>query len=305
MTFTPLFPYAVTATSATDVASGPTSLTIAGDAVAFTTVTLSTGSYAFSLDARTRGATRRPRCSRSICRDDGDARLVLALHPGRRRDRHRHVAVVARRWAAAPAEVNAERTPRGAGRRRAAGGATAAGGAARCRRRRPAARPGLPVARLAARDAGAAPLDAAVDETARAFAPCTRRWSRRRPRRRACTAPSSGSQVPAPPEAKTLVEMKQRGVPQDVLVAVREQHLPRPARARHRAALARRRRGRRSAAAATVGPATGGPGDRHPRPPRRRLGVSVRPRATCTWAASHLRKSRTRQSPRSSRRSRR
>ena len=52
VTFTPLFPYAVIATGAADVMNGPTTLTIAGDSVAFTTVTLGTGSYAFSLDAK-------------------------------------------------------------------------------------------------------------------------------------------------------------------------------------------------------------------------------------------------------------
>ena len=52
VTFTPLFPYAVIATGAADVMSGPTTLTIDVDSVAFTTVTLGTGSYAFSLDAK-------------------------------------------------------------------------------------------------------------------------------------------------------------------------------------------------------------------------------------------------------------
>jgi len=52
VTFTPLFPYAVIATGATGVMNGPTTLTIAGDSVAFTTVTLGTGSYAFSLEAK-------------------------------------------------------------------------------------------------------------------------------------------------------------------------------------------------------------------------------------------------------------
>ena len=52
VTFTPLFPYAVIATGAADVMNGPTTLTITGDSVAFTTVTLGTGSYAFSLEAK-------------------------------------------------------------------------------------------------------------------------------------------------------------------------------------------------------------------------------------------------------------
>jgi len=52
VTFTPLFPYAVIATGAADVMNGPTTLTIDVDSVAFTTVTLGTGSYAFSLEAK-------------------------------------------------------------------------------------------------------------------------------------------------------------------------------------------------------------------------------------------------------------
>ena len=52
VTFTPLFPYAVIATGAAAVMNGPTTLTIDVDSVAFTTVTLGTGSYAFSLEAK-------------------------------------------------------------------------------------------------------------------------------------------------------------------------------------------------------------------------------------------------------------
>ena len=76
------------------------------------------------------------------------------------------------------------------------------------------------------------------------------------------------SRVPAPPEAKTLVEMKQRGVPQDELIAfVKSNFHDLPARA-----IALRwlgvGAGTGLVAAAAAGP---DPGDRQPRPPRRRL----------------------------------
>jgi len=83
----------------------------------------------------------------------------------------------------------------------------------------PARARALPVARLAARDAGAASPDAADDENRARFRALHQAMVTATPEAARLYGAFVRSRVPAPPEAKTLVEMKQRGVPQDELIA--------------------------------------------------------------------------------------
>jgi hypothetical protein len=97
----------------------------------------------------------------------------------------------------------------------------------------PAATPGARLSsRMAARDAGAAPPDAADDENRRRFHALHQAMRTATPEAARLYGAFVRSRVPAPPEAKTLVEMKQRGVPQDELVAFVKSNFPDlPARA--------------------------------------------------------------------------
>ena len=75
-----------------------------------------------------------------------------------------------------------------------------------------------PIARLGARDAGAAPLDVHDDENRARLRAMHEAMVAGTPEVARLYGAFVRSRVPAPPEAKTLIEMKQRGVPQDVLV---------------------------------------------------------------------------------------
>jgi len=84
----------------------------------------------------------------------------------------------------------------------------------------PAAAPGARLfGRLAARDAGTAAPDAAVDAHRARFRALHEAMMTATPEAARLYGAFVRSRVPAPPEAKTLVAMKQRGVPQDELVA--------------------------------------------------------------------------------------
>jgi hypothetical protein len=97
----------------------------------------------------------------------------------------------------------------------------------------PAATPGARLSsRMAARDAGAAPPAAADDENRARFHALHQAMVTATPEAARLYGAFVRSRVPAPPEAKTLVEMKQRGVPQDELVAFVKSNFPDlPARA--------------------------------------------------------------------------
>jgi hypothetical protein len=73
------------------------------------------------------------------------------------------------------------------------------------------------MARLAARDAGAAPLDGGDERRAR-FRALHQAMASPTPDAARLYASFARLRVVAPAEAMTLVEMKQRGVPQDQLV---------------------------------------------------------------------------------------
>jgi hypothetical protein len=73
--------------------------------------------------------------------------------------------------------------------------------------------------RLAARDAGAAAPDAADGENRARFRALHQAMVTATPEAARLYGAFVRSRVPAPPEAKTLVDMKQRGVPQDELIA--------------------------------------------------------------------------------------
>jgi hypothetical protein len=73
--------------------------------------------------------------------------------------------------------------------------------------------------RLAARDAGAAAPDAAVDENRMRFRALHKAMIAATPEAARLYGAFVRSRVPAPPETMTLVAMKERGVPQDELVA--------------------------------------------------------------------------------------
>jgi hypothetical protein len=73
--------------------------------------------------------------------------------------------------------------------------------------------------RLAARDAGAAAPDAADDENRARFRALHQAMVTATPEASRLYGAFVRSRVPAPPEAQTLVAMKQRGVPQDELIA--------------------------------------------------------------------------------------
>jgi len=83
-----------------------------------------------------------------------------------------------------------------------------------------AAAPGARLSlRLAARDAGAAAPDAVDDENSARSRALHQAMVTTTPEVARLYGAFARSRVPAPPEAKTLVAMKQRGVPQDELVA--------------------------------------------------------------------------------------
>ncbi len=75
-----------------------------------------------------------------------------------------------------------------------------------------------PVTRLAARDAGPAALDVADDKNRARLRALHEAMVATTPEVARLYGAFARAHVPAPPEAKTLIEMKQRGVPQHVLV---------------------------------------------------------------------------------------
>jgi hypothetical protein len=85
--------------------------------------------------------------------------------------------------------------------------------------------PGWPVVRVAARDGGAAPLDAGADDRAR-FRALHQALASATPDAARLYANFIRMKVAAPAEAKTLIAMKQRGVPQDQLVAYVKSSFP-------------------------------------------------------------------------------
>jgi hypothetical protein len=87
----------------------------------------------------------------------------------------------------------------------------------------PARGPRLPVARLAARDAGAATPDGGDERRAR-FRAMHQAMSNATPDAARLYASFVRLRMVAPAEAMTLVEMKQQGVPQDQLVAYVKQN---------------------------------------------------------------------------------